>query len=312
MCVANPTAIGQGCHAVELSSVARHWDGWSLAFHSDDIRRPTDWSILLDRHSLVVHLAGAMDYLETELEDFGGSIGAPLPGEVWSVPAGRRYASHAKGGVIRYAVIQLDPDFSPSDFGEQVAPGPTTTERLRTVAGEFSPTLFRLAKNLHAAFCEVDGGSDDKLATDQLELMTTELSRHLSHHWTTPPAEAVPNPRAAPRLSRANARALRNYIHKHLDTHIVLDDLVEVSGLTPHHLLIAFRKAFGTTPAQYVLDQRLRRARHQLATTDQEISVIALDCGFSSHSHLTASFRRRLAVSPGAWRRLHHRDLMAN
>jgi len=53
-----------------------------------------------------------------------------------------------------------------------------------------------------------------------------------------------------------------------------------------------------TTPGQYIIRQRLRRAQHQLASTRRDITSIALDCGFSSHSHLSASFARHLGCTP--------------
>jgi hypothetical protein len=46
---------------------------------------------------------------ETELEGFGGSCGRLFPEKIWSVRAERRYASHACGSTIQYAVMFLEP-----------------------------------------------------------------------------------------------------------------------------------------------------------------------------------------------------------
>ena len=78
----------------------------------------------------------------------------------------------------------------------------------------------------------------------------------------------------------------------------LLDDLAAVAGMSVHNFLRAFRKSFGTTPAQYVIDQRLRRARWLLTNTAHDIVAIALETGFSSHSHLTATMHRRHGI-PG-------------
>jgi len=103
------THIGEGRPAMVLKELQRQWPWLEVAFRSEDITRPTDWRIHDRRHAVVVHLGGAMRRLETELDGFGGSTGSALPGEVWSVPAGRKYASHACGDQIHYAVMFLDP-----------------------------------------------------------------------------------------------------------------------------------------------------------------------------------------------------------
>ena len=54
----------------------------------------------------------------------------------------------------------------------------------------------------------------------------------------------------------------------------------------------AFKPSFKTTPAQYVLSERLKWARWLLANTNISISAVAAETGFSSQSHLTAVSRR--------------------
>ncbi len=107
----NPAAtrIGDGVPALVLGERRRAWAGLVMTVRRDDIRRPTDWRIQDDHHTVVVHLGGHMRRLETELDGFGGSHGPAQPGEVWTVPAGRRYASHAEGTTIQYVVLRLDP-----------------------------------------------------------------------------------------------------------------------------------------------------------------------------------------------------------
>jgi hypothetical protein len=110
--VQNPSAthIGEGEPPIVLEEIRRKWTGLEVIFRKDDISKPTDWQILDRRHVTVVHLGGHMQRLETELDGFGGSYGPALPGEVWTVPAGRKYASHACGAAIRYAVLLAEPD----------------------------------------------------------------------------------------------------------------------------------------------------------------------------------------------------------
>ncbi|MEM8822134.1 MAG: AraC family transcriptional regulator [Pseudomonadota bacterium] len=65
----------------------------------------------------------------------------------------------------------------------------------------------------------------------------------------------------------------------------------------------AFRAATGMSPHQYLTDRRIARIKVLLETTDEPLASIALDCGYSSQSHMTAAFTKHVGVPPGAWRR---------
>jgi AraC family transcriptional regulator len=54
-----------------------------------------------------------------------------------------------------------------------------------------------------------------------------------------------------------------------------------------------------------VLDRRVERAKELLRETGTPIAEIALSAGFSSQSHLSNWFRRRVGVSPAAYREAH-------
>jgi len=54
---------------------------------------------------------------------------------------------------------------------------------------------------------------------------------------------------------------------------------------------------------QYQQRARLARALDLLLETERELTEVALDLGFSSHSHFTAVFRRMVGLSPGTFRR---------
>ena len=105
-----------------------------------------------------------------------------------------------------------------------------------------------------------------------------------------------------PQLSPLQARYLRDFVFENLAEQITVDVLAKLSSMTPHQLLIAFRQSFGTTPAQYVITQRIRRAQWLLLHTSHDITKIAMDAGFASHSHLTSAFRSRVGFTPTDFR----------
>lgn len=93
-----------------------------------------------------------------------------------------------------------------------------------------------------------------------------------------------------------------------LDADLSLDSLAEETGYSRAHFLRMFRVATGSTPHQYVLDLRLRRAQDCLKLKNSNMIEIALSCGFSSQSHMTSVFRQHLEMTPGEFRR----DLRTN
>jgi AraC family transcriptional regulator len=93
-----------------------------------------------------------------------------------------------------------------------------------------------------------------------------------------------------------------DYIHEHLDQDIKLADLADVLGMSQFHFSHLFKQSIGTAPYQYLLQQRIERAKQLLKQSDCSIMDIAFLCGFNSHSHLTKQFRQLTGITPTAYR----------
>ena len=78
--------------------------------------------------------------------------------------------------------------------------------------------------------------------------------------------------------------------------------LAAEAQLSPSAFSRMFKAAMGRSVWRYVRDRRVLRAADRLAHTDASIVAIALGCGFSSQSHLTAAFRDRFGVTPRRYR----------
>ncbi|UZW62202.1 AraC family transcriptional regulator [Lysobacter enzymogenes] len=107
---------------------------------------------------------------------------------------------------------------------------------------------------------------------------------------------------AALRLTVAQVVGVDEFIQRHLGDKIAIDDLARCAGLDRAKFSLRFRATFGVTPAQYLIRQRLERAKCLLERTNRSIADIAVETGFSSHSHLSSQFLRRVGVSPRAFR----------
>lgn len=93
-----------------------------------------------------------------------------------------------------------------------------------------------------------------------------------------------------------------DYIHAHLAERVTLEDLARVAGVSVSHFTRVFRASTGRSPHQYVLHERLDRARRALLSTGAPIAQIAEASGFADQSHLTRTMRRHLGLTPSELR----------
>jgi AraC family transcriptional regulator len=81
-----------------------------------------------------------------------------------------------------------------------------------------------------------------------------------------------------------------------------LDTLASVAVMSKYHFLRTFRHAVGTTPYQFLLGVRMRRAAVRLATSWAPVSAIAFENGFGDLSTFNGRFRETFGMSPTAFR----------
>ena len=79
--------------------------------------------------------------------------------------------------------------------------------------------------------------------------------------------------------------------------------------MSPRTFARRFVEVTGTTPIQWLLTQRVLRARALLETTDLPVERIAHECGFSTGAGLRAHFQRVVGASPVTYRRTFRADL---
>jgi AraC family transcriptional regulator len=82
-----------------------------------------------------------------------------------------------------------------------------------------------------------------------------------------------------------------------------LTDLATKVDCSPYHLTRMFRQEIGIPLHQYQLRMRIAKSFNALLDTKDDVTVIALDSGFSSHSHFTSAFRHTVGISPTEFRR---------
>ena len=90
-----------------------------------------------------------------------------------------------------------------------------------------------------------------------------------------------------------------------------LDALAEAAAVSPYHLAHLFKTQVGLSVYEYVVRARLAAALERVIDSRADLTSIALDAGFSSHSHFTAQFRARFGTTPLELRRRGSRPCVA-
>lgn len=175
--------------------------------------------------------------------------------------------------------------------------GGSITERLRfdPATDHRDPALFHLISAL-APCLEEDGHTSSLFRHHVLEAIRLRLTEACGSE-----APHGRGPRAG--LSAAQERRVKERLMADLADDPGLAELAALCGLSTSHFARAFRRSTGLPPHQWLLAQRICKAKQLLAGAAAPISEIALACGFADQSHLTRVFSKAVGASPAAWRR---------
>jgi AraC family transcriptional regulator len=132
-----------------------------------------------------------------------------------------------------------------------------------------------------------------------IESLTNVLAVHLLRQYVATKPQMTVYEGGLPRCQLSQ---VLDYINDHLDHDIKLADLAALLDMSPFHFSHMFKQAIAISPYQYLLQQRIERAKQLLKQTDQPIMEIALLCGFNNHSHLSQQFRRFTGMTPKTYR----------
>src|SRR5450432_2517655 len=103
-------------------------------------------------------------------------------------------------------------------------------------------------------------------------------------------------------LGSARLRRIKELVHAKMEDDLSLDEMAQSVGLSTAHFARMFRKSTGATPHQFVLRQKLERAKAMLRTPDARILDVAVACGFKTQQHFAQVFRDICGISPTGYR----------
>ena len=128
------------------------------------------------------------------------------------------------------------------------------------------------------------------MATTTLLQLVTFLSRCYSQS---------PNAKSKSLLRIAEAIS---HIERHYAEPIMLDELIEMAGMSRRNFLRTFESTMGCPPITYLIRLRIRQACKLLLQSDERITQIAMAVGFSDSNYFSRQFRAVTGISPRDYR----------
>ena len=96
---------------------------------------------------------------------------------------------------------------------------------------------------------------------------------------------------------------IEQYVDSHLYSAIRTQELASIACVSVSQFNRLFRKRFGSSPAVYVRQHRIRRAQRMMLESARALAWISLACGFYDQAHFSLTFQRLVGMSPSEWRR---------
>ena len=95
---------------------------------------------------------------------------------------------------------------------------------------------------------------------------------------------------------------VRNYIDNNYDTNLNLDFLSHIRFVSKYHLLRLFKKHYGLTPRQYLIDKRIEKSKKCLKK-GMSVTETCFAVGFESLGSFSTLFKSKTRKSPSEYQK---------
>ena len=266
----------------------------TLLFSSDVVaigkfRCPADHPLFCDSGPCTHHTF-VFPRTATEIQHLGGAAFVGSPNSVSLYNQHQRYTRRPISGtdasdwfviaddVLRDAIASFDPsvhDRPSQPFRRSFAPIDTAT--------------YAAQRRL---FQRVTAGDSDANGIDEEALRI----------FTSVMAAAQEGPPDASPAMRDSVEMVKRIIIAAPSRNVGLRSLAVQTGNSPFQLCRSFRRLTGMTMTGFRHSLRIRIALDRLRDHRTDLTDLALDLGYASHSHFTASFRRHIGITPSQFR----------
>jgi AraC-like DNA-binding protein len=97
-------------------------------------------------------------------------------------------------------------------------------------------------------------------------------------------------------------RRIKEFVDARMEDELTLCEMAQSVGLSTAHFSRMFHKSTGETPHQFLLRQRVERAKEMLRSADARVIDVAVACGFKTQQHFAQVFRHECGASPTEYR----------
>ena len=163
---------------------------------------------------------------------------------------------------------------------------------IRWPAVRTTSSIYREQASIVAGLVETP--ADDLAIRSRALALLADLASQL-------PERAADQRRAPSEQHHLLAERARALLAAHYREPMTLETIARQLGCSPYHLCRVFKRCLGVTVHRYLTDLRLRRALLEIPEGGRLIDI-AIELGFSSHSHFSQSFRSAFAVTPAGYR----------
>ncbi|MEV5160227.1 helix-turn-helix domain-containing protein [Streptomyces sp. NPDC053728] len=250
----------------------------------------------LEHAETVIVPAAQEDYEPQER----GRIGADVAGALARVPAGARVASICTGSFVLAAAGLL--------AGRRATTHWKSCEEFRTLYPEIEVDADVLYTDDRGVLTSAGVASGIDLCLHMIRTdHGAEVANTVARGTVVPPhreggqAQYVERPVTPP--EQCPTGPAREFALAHLHRPLKLAELADRASMSVRTFNRRFRQEGGLTPMQWLIQQRVDRARQLLERTDLPVDRIAADSGFGTGTALRQHFHAALGVSPRAYRR---------
>ena len=199
------------------------------------------------------------------------------------------FSESSRGGI--YLIFALSPEFFAAYVDDIAIDKTITLNRLAPIRNRYVTAIARATR--HFIKTNSSGG---KLYFESL------AGQFATHAILTLRSQSDVTTKSS-QLSKHTLAQLIEFMEANLCEDLSLNALAEVAQMSPSQFRRAFKATVGQSPHSWLNKRRLERAKILLAKTEGAIAQIALDCGFSSQSHMTTLFSRHLGTTPNRYRK---------
>lgn len=98
------------------------------------------------------------------------------------------------------------------------------------------------------------------------------------------------------------AEQVRSYIAEHIEEEISVEELAQMVYLSQSQLTRGFKKKYGKTVVEYIMEYRLNLAGEMLKNTDVTVTTVSAKIGYPNYAYFTKLFKKHSGYTPSAYR----------